>query len=63
VFGIIHPSSVAKATLAEAAPAAVVDTTATEVPIVAAKRRGRPSGSRNRVKTEEPQPKRRRRRS
>lgn len=65
VFGVLRSATTqTKAITAPGAPAPVVDTTATEAPATPVKRRpGRPKGSRNRVREEEPAPKRRRRRS
>lgn len=62
VFGVVRPTVATEAARAvEAVPASVVNTAATEAPAVPTKRRrGRPKGSRNRVKTDVPMPKRRR---
>ena len=64
VFGVLHPTaSLTETSVAtEAAPAPAVDATATEVLAAPPKRRpGRPKGSRNRVREDQPPAKRRRR--
>lgn len=65
VFGVLRPLGATEATTPmEAASATVIDMIATEVSSAPPKRRpGRPKGSRNRVREEEPAPKRRGRRS